>query len=119
MRDPRAMNSRHSSSNPGRALSRIGMALALLMAGGAQAQNLQELYDAARAFDAQYLSARALADSAQYKAAQADALARPSLGLGVTAKRDETDPPNFGRVGATSLSAGLQGKYALYNRSNS
>lgn len=118
MRDPRAMNSRHSSSNPGRALSRIGMALALLMAGGAQAQSLQELYDAARAFDAQYLSARALADSAQYKAAQADALARPSLGLGVTAKRDETDPPNFGRVGATSLSAGLQGKYALYNRSN-
>lgn len=117
MRDPRAMNSRHSS-NPGRALSRIGMALALLMAGGAQAQSLQELYDAARAFDAQYLSARALADSAQYKAAQADALARPSLGLGVTAKRDETDPPNFGRVGATSLSAGLQGKYALYNRSN-
>ncbi|OYU27478.1 MAG: channel protein TolC [Burkholderiales bacterium PBB2] len=112
------MNSRHSSSNPGRALSRIGMALALLMAGGAQAQSLQELYDAARAFDAQYLSARALADSAQYKAAQADALARPSLGLGVTAKRDETDPPNFGRVGATSLSAGLQGKYALYNRSN-
>ncbi|PND37155.1 channel protein TolC [Paucibacter aquatile] len=112
------MNSRHSSSNPGRALSRIGMALALLMAGGAQAQSLQELYDAARAFDAQYLSARALADSAQYKAAQADALARPSLGLGVTAKRDETDPPNFSRVGATSLSAGLQGKYALYNRSN-
>ena len=69
MRDPRAMNSRHSS-NPGRALSRIGMALALLMAGAgsAQAQSLQELYDAARAFDAQYLSARALADSAQYKA---------------------------------------------------
>ncbi len=117
MRDPRAMNSRHSS-NPGRALSRIGMALALLMAGGAQAQSLQELYDAARAFDAQYLSARALADSAQYKAAQADALARPTLGLGVTAKRDETDPPNFSRVGSTSLTAGLQGKYALYNRSN-
>jgi len=119
MRDPRAMNSRHSS-NPGRALSRIGMALALLMAGAgsAQAQSLQELYDAARAFDAQFLSARALADSAQYKAAQADALARPSLGLGVTAKRDETDPPNIGRVGASTLSAGLQGKYALYNPGN-
>ncbi|MCV2363982.1 TolC family outer membrane protein [Paucibacter sp. DJ1R-11] len=119
MRDPRAMNSRHSS-NPGRALSRVGMALALLMAGAgsAQAQSLQELYDAARAFDAQFLSARALADSAQYKAAQADALARPSLGLGVTAKRDETDPPNVGRVGASTLSAGLQGKYALYNPGN-
>jgi outer membrane protein len=119
MRDPRAMNSRHSS-NPGRALSRIGMALALLMAGAgsAQAQSLQELYDAARAFDAQFLSARALADSAQYKAAQADALARPSLGLGVTAKRDETDPPKIGRVGASTLSAGLQGKYALYNPGN-
>ncbi|MCV2423143.1 TolC family outer membrane protein [Paucibacter sp. DJ2R-2] len=119
MRDPRAINSRHSS-NPGRALSRIGMALALLMAGAgsAQAQSLQELYDAARAFDAQFLSARALADSAQYKAAQADALARPSLGLGVTAKRDETDPPKIGRVGASTLSAGLQGKYALYNPGN-
>jgi outer membrane protein len=45
-------------------------------------------------------------------------LARPSLGLGVTAKRDETDPPKIGRVGASTLSAGLQGKYALYNPGN-
>ena len=118
MRDPRALNSRHATAQ-GPALSRLGMALALLLAGaGAQAQSLQELYDAARAFDAQYLSARSLADSAQYKAAQAEALGRPSLGLGVTAKRDETDPPNVGRVGASTLSAGLQAKYALYNPGN-
>jgi len=118
MRDPRALKSR---PHTGHGLSRLGAALALSMlaaAGSAQAQSLQELYDAARAFDAQYLSARALADSAQYKAAQAEALSRPSLGLGITAKRDESDPPNFSRVGATTLSGGLQGRYALYNPGN-
>jgi outer membrane protein len=47
------------------------LALALLMAGTAQAQSLQELYDAARAYDATYLSARALAESAQYRLAAA------------------------------------------------
>ena len=56
--------------------------LALMLASGAvQAQNLNELYEAARAYDATYLSARALADSAQYRAAQADALLRPSAAL--------------------------------------
>src|SRR5690606_17226187 len=52
-------------------------ASALLVPGGASAQSLRELYDAARSYDATYLSARALADSAQHKAAQADALKRP------------------------------------------
>jgi outer membrane protein len=44
---------------------------------GLQAQNLQELYEAARAYDATYLAARSLAESAEFKAAQADALACP------------------------------------------
>ena len=37
----------------------------------AHAQSLQELYDAARAYDGSYLSARALLDSAQYRVNQA------------------------------------------------
>ncbi|MGS0754892.1 TolC family outer membrane protein, partial [Roseateles sp. GG27B] len=57
----------------------LALLLALGAASGVQAQSLQELYDAARSFDASYLSARSLADSAQYKAAQADALGRPSV----------------------------------------
>ena len=38
-----------------------------------QPQSLRELYDAARAYDATYLAARALYDSAQYRVGQAEA----------------------------------------------
>jgi outer membrane protein len=37
------------------------------------------LYEAARAFDASYLAARSLADSAIFKADQAQALLRPTV----------------------------------------
>ena len=47
----------------------------------AHAQSLQELYDAARSYDASYLASRALAQSAEFKAAQADALGLPSASL--------------------------------------
>ncbi len=47
------------------------LALALFAALPARAQSLQELYEAARAYDATYLAARALADSAVYRAVQA------------------------------------------------
>ena len=49
-------------------------ALTLAAASGAWAQSLQEVYEAARAYDAAYLGARATADSAQYRKAQSDAL---------------------------------------------
>ena len=132
MPDQRSMNSRQ-----GRSLSRLVTALAfafggLVAAGSAQAQSLQELYDAARAYDATYLAARSQADSAQYKAAQVDALARPSLGLGASVTNQQTDLPSRtvtsggqsvqvpgGRVGSDTIQAGLTGKYSLYNRANS
>ncbi len=104
-------------------LRRLSLALALVFgsASAAQAQSLQELYEAARAYDASYLAARALADSVQYKAAQADALKRPTLGLGITGEASRVDPPGSGSgsINSNTLSAGLQGKYALYNRGNS
>ena len=108
----------------------LGIALAL-GAVGAQAQSLQDLYDAARAYDATFLAARALADSAQYKAAQVNALGRPSVGLGVSATNQQIIPPNRyttvngeqvqvagDRVSATTVQAGLTAKYAIYNRAN-
>lgn len=100
----------------------VTAALALL-AGAAQAQSLQELYDAARAYDATYLAARAVADSAQYRYGQTQALARPSVGLGVGATRNEVDLPNIGgtnpgRQGNTVSNAGLSAKYAVFNRPN-
>jgi outer membrane protein len=97
----------------------LGLALAFGAAAGAQAQSLQELYEAARVYDASYLASRAQADSAQYKAEQAHALNRPTLGVGVTGTLTETDPPNYGRVGSRVIQAGLTANYALFNRSNS
>ena len=126
MFDHRALNSRRPIK-----LLALGIALALAAAGGAQAQSLQDLYEAARAYDATYLSARALADAAQYKAAQVDALGRPTLGLGVSATHQQVLPPDRyatvngqqvkvsgDRVSATTVQAGLTGRYALYNRGN-
>jgi outer membrane protein len=100
----------------------------VLSAGAARAQSLQELYDAARAYDATFLAARAVADSAQYRYGQTQALARPSVGLGVGATRNEVDLPavangqggtvNPGWQGNTTSNAGLSAKYAIFNRPN-
>ena len=135
-------------------LGQLALALALGFGGmaGAHAQSLQELYDAARAYDATYLAARATADTAQYKLQQAEALARPTLGIGVTGQYQATSiPPGDTTVGSgstggtgtgssgssgsgstavaaalpvshidtTTLTAGFNGKMAVYNPGNS
>ena len=89
------------------------------------AQSLQELYDAARVYDATFLAARALADSAQYRAEQSRALARPSASLAGSATRTETDPPasalnpSGSRVGTTTTAVTISGRQPLFNRANS
>ena len=65
------LSHRHPSSRPGRPPRALtlawGIAIALGAVGSAQAQSLKELYDAARGYDAGYLSARATLDAAQYR----------------------------------------------------
>jgi outer membrane protein len=101
------------------------LAASLFAAAPARAQSLQELYDAARAYDASYLASRALADSAQYRLEQSRALARPSATLTGKATRTETDPPastfnpSGDRVRATSTSLTIDGRMPLFNRTNS
>ena len=80
----------HAPAHPlGRpfALSRLALAtwLALGAATGAQAQSLMELYEAARGFDATYLSARSQYDANLFRAAQAKAGLLPEVGLGAAA----------------------------------
>lgn len=99
-------------------LQPLALAAGLLLAGAAQAQSLQELYDAARGYDATYLATRAAADAAAARAAQAEALIRPTLGLGASATAARTDPPTAGAVNSTTLAANLQGKYSVYNAAN-
>jgi outer membrane protein len=102
-----------------RALPRA-LAVAGLLAGvsaGAAAQSLQELYEAARAFDATYLAAKAQAESAQYRAAQSDALMRPSANLGGNASRAHSDTPIGNRSGSTRQLS-ISGRQPLFNRAN-
>ena len=92
--------------------------LSLLFGGMAQAQSLQELYDAARAFDATYLSARALAQSAEYRAAQSEALLRPSAALAANATTTAIDLPRLGTGDSNTLGTSVTGRYPIFNRAN-
>ncbi|MFN7692706.1 MAG: TolC family outer membrane protein [Burkholderiales bacterium] len=101
------------------------------LASAAQAQSLNELYEAARAYDASYLAARAQSETAQHRLTQAQALRKPTLGLGVSATHSQVDPPAVfsntpagriqvagDRVGSTTVQAGLSGTYSIFNRAN-
>jgi outer membrane protein len=93
--------------------------LSVLLAGAglpAWAQSLQELYDAARVYDAAYLSAKAAAQAAEHRAAQADALLRPSAALAGSASMGLADAPRVGTRDNNSLGATLSGKYPLINK---
>ena len=105
------------------------VALALLPTLGA-AESLRELYDAARAYDATYLAARALYDSAQYRVGQAEALNKPNVGLTANATRTDVDVPSTVSHGVTipntsghrytnRVDAGVNAVQSLYNRTNS
>ena len=94
--------------------------LSVLLAGTglpAWAQSLQELYDAARTYDAAYLSVRAAAQAAEHRAAQADALLRPSAALSSSASLTMADAPRVGTGDNNALGATLSGKYPLFNKS--
>lgn len=74
---------RARTANTGFRPSRIalGVLLALGAAAGAQAQSLVELYEAARGYDATFLSARSAHEASLARAEQARAGLRPQAGL--------------------------------------
>jgi outer membrane protein len=86
--------------------------------GVASAQSLRDLYEAARSFDGSYLAALANARAAEFRAAQSDALNRPTLGAVAGANVTLTDPPNISAKTTSSLSAILNSRYPLFNRVN-
>ena len=110
---------------PRRTLALLLAPLALALALPSQAQSLQELYDAARAYDAGYQSARAQAESIQYRTAQTRALALPNVALAGSGTRTESDPPasfsnpSGGRLNTTSMSLAVNGRQPIFNRANS
>lgn len=109
----------------GRAFARVSLrALAAGLALGlatvlAQAQSLQELYDAARSYDATYLGARATADAAQYRYEQAKGLNLPFANISASTTRSGTDVPRIdNNFYGTSSQATLNARQPLYNKAN-
>ena len=95
----------------------LACALAFYAAAPVQAQSLAEVFDVARGYDATYLAARALADSAQYRVAQARAGLRPSVGL--TADYTRSEQEGLQDAKSRGPSAALAGRQPLFNRSTS
>ena len=99
------------------------LTLGLGVASSAQAQSLLELYDAARAYDAAYQSARAQAESTVSKAEQSRALMRPVLNATGTLAQSRSDAPSVAADAMTTTRAGqrtvaLTGQMPLFNRAN-
>lgn len=101
------------------ALSALGLAVLLLSAGQAQAQSLQELYEAARSYDATYLGARAQFEADQARAEQARAGVLPSVNLSAGANWTRTDSSvaGFDRT-RNSQSAQVEARQPLFRPGN-
>ena len=102
---------------PGYRQLALACALAWGVAPWAQAQNVAQLYATARGYDASYLAARALADSAQYKAEQVRALRRPSLNLNAGISRSNNETP-VSDTTSRGPNATLNGRQPLFNAGN-
>jgi outer membrane protein len=101
------------------ALRSLAAALALSAPiGAAWAQSLEELYDAARSYDATYLAARSVTESLVYRAAQAEAGLRPQLSLAANATRTEATVPVLNHVYQNATQVGFNGRQPLYNKPN-
>ncbi len=101
-------------------LTLLPLVLAMGLASSAQAQNLVDLYAAARAYDSSYQSAKAQYDATLYKADQARALLLPRVGLGASASRSNYESgsippsPRIDRMFGTQT-ATLSASQALYH----
>jgi outer membrane protein len=128
-----ALQRRHShTAARWRPLARA-CAVALACSGAwhaAQAENLVDLYQAAKGYDATYLAAKAQADAVQYQVEQAYALLRPSVGLKGSINRSHFDasadvPPTLAplygssyNTNTTAKSGSLAGKLPLLNKAD-
>ena len=92
---------------------------AALACHGAQAQNLQQSYEMARAYDSAYQAAQAQFDAAASRAEQARAGLLPSVGLGGGLSRGQTENTNPAVTrNVTTQSLTLSASQPLYRPAN-
>jgi outer membrane protein len=98
----------------------LTLALLTAFAGGAQAQSLSALYEAAKGHDATFKAARSQYEATLAKAEQAKALLRPTAGLG--GNLSETDLDNQSSATGDrqfgTLSLSVNGSQPLYRPAN-
>ena len=111
---------RRSRSSPLALALALVLGLTLAAQAPVQAQSLLELYDAARAYDAPYRSARSQAESVVFKAEQSRALRRPLVNATGTMSEGRTDTPYTSTTStrSSSQSLGVTAQQSLFNRGN-
>lgn len=98
----------------------MACATSLCSVTAAQAEGLLELYQAAKAYDAQYLGAKAQVEATGYKPAQARSTWMPQVGAQASITRAEVDS-SLGSAydsSGTTRKLGIQAKQALLNKTN-
>ena len=97
----------------------VALAVSLAAPLPAAAQSLIQLYDAAHAYDASYLAARALYESAPYRVDQTRALLRPNVSLGANAGEVKAYLDNSPNPHNTSYGVTITGRQPILNKPNS
>ena len=96
----------------------LAVSLAALAPSLASAQSLIQLYDAAHAYDANYLSARAQYESAPYRVDQTRALLRPNVSLAANAGELKAYLENSPNPTNSSYGVTITGRQPIINQSN-
>ena len=98
----------------------LSLALSAAFALPVHAQSLIDLYEAARSYDAAYLSAKSLAQANQHKADQAKASLLPSVNLSATASSGQvtTETPTPGDRKFDTQSTSVSLSQPLYRPAN-
>ena len=103
-------------------LRTLSLSLALALAGGAQAQSLMQVYEAARSYDAAYKSAQSQYNANLAKAEQAKAGLLPTARLASSVTENNADYMSKvykpSHTGFGSQSATLSASYPLFNAAN-
>ena len=96
----------------------LAASLAALAPSLVSAQSLIQLYDAAHAYDASYLAARAQYESAPYRVDQTRALLRPNVTLGANAGEVKAYLDNNPNPTSSSYGVTITGRQPIVNQSN-
>src|SRR5580765_4494248 len=96
----------------------LAVSLAALAPSLASAQSLIQLYDAAHAYDANYLSARAQYESAPYRVDQTRGLLRPNVSLAANAGELKAYLENSPNPTNSSYGVTITGRQPILNQSN-